>query len=184
MTTTTKRKGNGRSRRNLLLDIGLAFLFVIAMEVYFTGVPLHEWLGLLFTMLFGIHIIWHWQWIVGVTRTFFKKLLHESRLNYVLNAALLVDMLVLTVTGIVISHSLGFELSLSSSASLSWVTLHALSAELSLILIALHIALHWRWILTNTRKYLFPQSKKGQQRQGANSLSPAAMPINRRESHE
>ena len=182
--TTTKRKGNGRSRRNLLHDIGLAILFVIGLEVYFTGVPLHEWLGLLFTMLFGIHIIWHWQWIVGVTRTFFKKLLHESRLNYVLNAALLVDMLVLTVTGIVISHSLEFELSLSSSASLTWLTIHALSAQLSLILIALHIALHWRWIITNTRKYLFPQPKKRQPLQGANSLSPAAMPINRRKSHE
>jgi hypothetical protein len=177
-----KPKKNGRTKRDLILDIGLAILFVIMMEVYFTGIPLHEWLGLLFAALFTVHIIWHWRWIVSITKTFFKKVLHESRLNYVLNTALLADMALLTVSGIVISHSLGFQLSLSSSAFLIWQTIHALTAQLSLILIALHIGLHWRWILTNTRKYLFsrPQMVQPPRR----PLSPIPVRLERRESHE
>ena len=159
MMTNTKPKKNGRSRRNLYLDIGLAILFVTMMEVYFTGIPLHEWLGLLFAALFMLHIVWHWRWLVSITKTFFKKVWHESRLNYVLNATLLADMAVLTVSGIVLSRSLGFQMGLSNSTFLTWQTIHALSAQFSLILIGLHVGLHWRWIMTNVRKYLFSRSK-------------------------
>ena len=45
-----------------------------------------------------IHVVLHWDWVVSITRTFFHKLVHESRLNYVLNAVLLVDVVVVTVT--------------------------------------------------------------------------------------
>ena len=175
-------KKNGRSKRDLFLDIGLAVLFVIMMEVYFTGIPLHEWLGLLFAGLFTVHIIWHWRWIVSITKTFFKKVLHESRLNYVLNAALLADMALLTVSGIAISHSLGFELGLRSGTFLTWETLHAFTAQLSLILTALHIALHWRWIIANTRKYLFSWPKNVRQPQGV--VAPVPVRLERRQSRE
>ncbi len=177
-----KPKKNGRSKRDLFLDIGLAILFVIVMEVYFTGIPLHEWLGMLFAVLFSIHIIWHWRWIVSITKTFFKKVLHESRLNYVLNAALLGVMTLLTISGIVISHSLGFELSLSSSAFLTWQTIHAVTAQLSLILIALHIGLHWRWIIANMRKYLFSRPKNVREPQ--NTVTQMPVRLERRQSHE
>lgn len=179
---TQKPKKNGRSKHNLYLDIGLTVLFVIMMEVYFTGIPLHEWLGLLFAVLFTVHIIWHWRWIVSLTKTFFKKVLHESRLNYVLNAALLGDMALLTLSGIILSHSLGFEISMSGSTFLTWQTIHALSAQLSLILIGLHIGLHWRWIISNTRTYLFSWAKIVRPSQD----TAAAMPVRlkRRQSHE
>ena len=178
----TKPKKNGRSQRNLYLDIGLAILFVIMMEVYFTGVPLHDWLGLMFAALFSIHIIWHWRWIVSITKTFFKKVLHESRLNYVLNAALLGDMAVLTVSGIAISRSLGFEPGLNGSTFLTWQTIHALAAQLSLILIGLHIGLHWRWIISNARKYLFSRSKNV--RESKDTLVQIPVRLERRQSHE
>ena len=182
MVTNTKPKKNGRSRRNLYLDIGLAVLFVTMMEVYFTGVPLHEWLGLLLAALFTLHIIWHWRWVVSITKTFFKNVLHESRLNYVLNAALLADMALLTVSGIVLSRSLGFQMGLSSTTFLTWQTIHALSAQFSLILIGLHVGLHWRWILTNARKYLFSWLKNGRAPQ--NTVAQMPVRLERRESHE
>jgi len=178
----TKLKKNGRSRRNLYLDIGLVVLFVTMMEVYFTGIPLHEWLGLLFAILFVLHIVWHWRWIVSITKTFFKKVWHESRLNYVLNVTLLMDMAILTVSGIVLSRSLGFQMSLSNTIFLTWQTIHALSAQFSLILIGLHIGLHWRWIITNVRKYFFSWTKNVGQSQDVAAPMPAL--LKQRQSHE
>ena len=34
--------------------------------------------------------------------------------------------------------------------------IHMLASHLSLILIGLHVALHWKWIVTHVQKYLFP----------------------------
>jgi len=178
----TKPKKTSTSKSNLYLDIGLAALFVIVMEVYFTGVPIHEWLGLLLAILLVVHFIWHWRWVVQLTRTFFKKLLHESRLNYLLNAFLLFDMITLIVSGLVLSSSLGFKLTLGAIALLIWQTVHALTAQFSLILAALHIALHWRWIIAHTRKYIFQRSHHAPQEQvGA---APAPLRWQEKHSHE
>ncbi|MCC7452041.1 MAG: hypothetical protein IT324_31840 [Anaerolineae bacterium] len=90
---------------NLFLDPAIALAFVVELEEHFTGIRIHELLGLAFGAAFIVHIVLHWRWIVGVTRHFFKRLFHESRLNYVLNIALFIDMLVATVTGILIAHA-------------------------------------------------------------------------------
>ena len=147
---TTKSKKMNRTKWNLILDIALAAVFMVEMEEHFTGLPMHEVLGLIFGVALVLHIILHWNWIVSLTRTFGRKVLHESRLNYVLNAALFVDLLVVTVTGVVISRTLGFHLEVPRS----WQTIHIVASELSLVLIALHVAMHWKWILTNVRKYI------------------------------
>ena len=177
-----KPKKSITPKSNLYLDIGLAALFVIVMEVYFTGVPIHEWLGLLLAVLLIVHFIWHWRWVVQLTRTFFKKLLHESRLNYLLNALLLLDMVILIVSGIVLSSSLGFKLMLSGVPLLTWQTVHALTAQLSLILAALHIALHWRWIIAHTRKYIFQRSHNASSEKA--SVAPTPVRWQRKHSHE
>ena len=146
------RLGN-RSRLNLFLDIGLALSFAVAMEEHFTGLQIHEWLGLFFGAVILVHIILHWSWIVALTRTFFRKLFHESRLNYVLNVALFVDMVAVVVTGILISRTLG--LSIGRDLTEGTEPLHRMTSYLVLILIGLHVALHWKWIVTHSRKYLF-----------------------------
>jgi hypothetical protein len=45
------------------------------------------------------HIVLHLEWVVNVTRTFFHNLLHESRLNYVVNTTLFLSVFAATVTG-------------------------------------------------------------------------------------
>ena len=36
-----------------------------------------------------------------------------------------------------------------------WRGLHSLTANLSLVLIGAHVALHWRWILETIKRYVF-----------------------------
>lgn len=150
----TKWKFN-RNKLNLFLDIALALAFVVEVQEHFSGLRLHELLGLGFGIALVIHIVLHWDWIVSITRHLFQKVLHESRLNYVLNIAVFIDMLTATVTGILISRTLNLGISLDQQMQGTVHQLHILSSDLTLVLIGLHVALHWKWIATHTRKYLF-----------------------------
>lgn len=144
-----------KTRLNVYLDVLLLGMFVVEMEEHFSGLPLHEILGLLFAVAFGLHIILHWDWVVSITRTFVKKLLHESRFNYLLNVLLFADMVFVTVSGILISRTLGLNITLAEEFRRTLQTLHMVGSELVLIIVALHVAMHWKWIKTNTVKYLF-----------------------------
>lgn len=153
-TPLIRRKLN-KVRLNVYLDLLLTGMFIIEMEEHFTGLALHELLGLTFAVAFILHIILHWDWVVSITRTFFRKLLHESRLNYVLNVILFADMAFITISGILISRTLGLNLSLGQEFQRTLKMLHMVGAELVLIIVALHVAMHWKWIMTNGARYLF-----------------------------
>jgi len=148
-------KTRDRTKLNLFLDIGLTLFFAIEMEVHFTGLALHELLGFLFAAVVIVHIVLHWDWVVSLTLTFFRKLIHESRLNYVVNVLLLVDTVIVSVTGVAVSETLGLNFGLKGLQLTDWQAVHGFSSHLCLVLTALHIALHWKWIATNAEKYLF-----------------------------
>ena len=145
-----QRKFN-KTKVNLFLDIGIVLAFVVELEQKFTGLRIHELLGLVFGVVLLVHIILHWNWIVGLTRRFFSKFFHESRFNYILDVLLFVDFLLIIVSGILISETLGFHFNLGMTPR----KIHKISSNLSLVIIGLHMGLHWKWILTNTQKHLF-----------------------------
>lgn len=151
---TVARRKFSKTRLNVYLDLLLTGIFVIEMEEHFSGLPLHEVLGLLFAVAFSLHIILHWDWIVSITRTFFQKLLHESRFNYLLNVALFADMVFVTVSGILISRTIGLNIALGEDFRRTLQSLHMVGSELVLIIVALHVGMHWKWIQTNAVKYL------------------------------
>jgi len=156
------------NKLNLYLDLALLIAFAIEMEEHFSGLHNHELLGLAFGLAFLIHIALHWNWVVSITRHFFSKVFHESRLNYILNLALFADMVMVVITGVLISRTIG--LSLGHSEALE--TLHRLTSYLSLVIVSLHVALHWKWIVTHAQKYLFPHRLWSQ---GASArIKPAA----------
>lgn len=139
---------------NLILDLFLALAFVVDLEYHFTGLTLHELIGLALGITLLVHILLHWGWIVSITRKFFNKLFHESRLNYLLNILVFVDLFVITLTGLAISRTLGLNLGLDRSLMQTFERLHILASNFSLVLIGLHVGLHWKWIVTYTKKYL------------------------------
>ncbi len=151
MAIVLPTKRLGRNLLYLILDIALAFVFCIELEERFTGLQLHELIGVGLGVALIVHLLIHWRWMLSITRTFIHKLIHESRLNYLLALALLIDFVVIIVTGLGISRTLG----LNFSVGRDWEQIHRAAADLSLLLVAGHVALHWKWIASHVKRYFF-----------------------------
>lgn len=158
-----------RTRINLILDLLLTLAFAVELEFRFTGLRIHELLGLAFGLALLLHVLLHLDWIWSITRTFFRLLLHESHLNYLLNALLLLDAVVLVITGLFISRTLGLTFNVGQVVGLSWERMHILAAGLSLVLIALHVAMHWKWLATTLTAAVRGRTRRQRRAQGAPS---------------
>lgn len=148
------RTPGNRNNVNLLLDIAIFVAFLVAMAPHFSGIAVHEWLSISFGAAIITHLLLHWQWLVSITKRFFGKVSRQARINYVLNALLFIDMTVIIFTGLMISEAALPLFGLQMSRGGAWLGLHKLSADLSVVLIGLHVALHWQWIVNATRRYL------------------------------
>ncbi len=127
--------------------------FLVALQPRMTGIAIHEWFTLAAAATLIVHVLLHWDWVVGVTKKFFNNLFHISRLNYLVDGLLFVAFVVVITSGLVISQSVLPSLGLHIPASRSWREIHNTSANLTLLLVALHFALHWSWV-KNTYKRL------------------------------
>lgn len=151
------KKKRSATQTNLYLNLFVFIVFIFAMDPEITGLSIHEWLSLAFFGTLIVHLILHWKWVVAVTKTFFKKLFHQSRLNYVLNVTLFVWFFIATVSGVMESRHLLPTLGLAASQNPFWENLHSASAESLWFPVALHLLLHWKWVLKALKRYLIPE---------------------------
>jgi len=143
-----------KTKTNLIVDSISFFAFLAMSNPSLTGFQIHEWLGVSFSALLVTHLVLHWDWVVNMTKTFLNKLIHESRLNYVVNAMLFVAFTAVMFSGILISKNVMDFFGIQISASPAWRSIHSLSANLTLLFTGLHFALHWRWFATNVSRYI------------------------------
>lgn len=143
------------NKTNLALDLTTFFVFLIITSHVLTGNTIHEWLAISFIGALIVHLLFHWDWLILVGGQFFKNLFHQSRLNFVINALFFLSMTGAFFSGLIISEDalplLGIRL---WNSGWGWRRIHELTSDLSVIVLGLHIALHWRWILTNLNRYL------------------------------
>lgn len=135
------------SRLKLLVDLTFFIGFLLLMQPILTGIPLHEWVSVALVAVMAFHLLTQWDWIIQVTRRFFRKVWHRSRLQYVLDVLLLVSMSAAFVSGFAISRAVLPALGLPEQRDFFWRALHSLSANLTLLIVAVHIALNWKWVV-------------------------------------
>jgi hypothetical protein len=153
--TTQKRKFTlNKTKLNLILDIVILLVFLVDFEPALTGLIWHEWLGMLLIVLFMVHMLLHWRWVVETSKRIFRKLARQAKINFILNLALLTAMVLLIGSGVMISHAVLPFFGLRLSATPFWRWLHTFSADLVVWIVALHIALHWSWIVIALKRYL------------------------------
>jgi hypothetical protein len=145
--------------------------FVAAINLHLTGKMIHEWLGIALGAVVITHLLLHWQWIVKITRRLFGRVTAKARLKYVVNLLFFIAVVVVIFTGIMISESVVPSLGLSLGHSMLWKRVHTTASDIVLILIGVHVALHWRWVV-NTTKSLFRR-----RRSATTTTVPALAPV-------
>lgn len=167
------------TKANLTLDITIFTAFLAVANPSLTGMTIHEWLALAFAAAIVTHLLFHWNWLVTVTRQFFKKLFHQSRLNYVVDALFFISMTTAMLSGLLISKSVMSTLGIQLYASHGWESIHRLAADTSLIMLGLHFALHFKWVVTNLKRYLVSPVARLIQRPRDRALAPQSVRIER-----
>jgi hypothetical protein len=121
--------------------------FLLAFFLSFTGLELHQWIGVIGGLLAGYHLLVHWDWFDRVSQRFFQGASHNVRLKYLLDSSLLVGFVGIIGTGLVISSWLNLTLTNTSS----WLAIHILVSIVTLLVLVTKLVLHWKWIARTTR---------------------------------
>jgi len=140
---------------NLWVDLALFAAILLVLSPHFTGFSIHEWLGIALGGGIVVHLLLHWQWVVATLKRFFGQLPWSARLNLILNSALFIDLVVIIFTGLMISREALPFLGISVPGGMVWRGLHTSSSNLSILLAGLHVAVHWKWIASALRRYIW-----------------------------
>jgi len=133
------------------LDALLLVLFVLALSPRMTGLALHEWIGIVFGLPVVVHLLLSWTWITGAIRRVFASAGSRARVNLLLNATLFVLIAVEIVSGVAISQVAGPSLGFATINDRSWRALHNQTLNLTHLVVGLHVAMNWQWIVAALR---------------------------------
>jgi len=142
------------TKSNLILDLSMFGIFLVIANPHSTGITIHEWLAVSFSAAIITHLLAHWNWIVKIGKEFFKKLWHQSRLNFVVDTLFFITMTGSLFSGLLISESVLSALGIQLDVNRSWRSIHSLISDASVIMLGLHFALHWKWLTTNIDRYI------------------------------
>lgn len=139
--------------RNLIVDVTIFVAFLVATDPRATGQTIHEWLGLAFGVGIITHLLLHWKWIVNVVRRFFTRLPGQVRINSILNSLLFIAMTLIIFSGLMISKVVLSTFGLTGQPDGIWRVVHHTATNAAVIIVGLHVALHWKWIVDAIKRY-------------------------------
>jgi hypothetical protein len=138
--------------RILLVRVAFDFvavgLFVTALAYWWLDNLAHEIIGFCLFALLMLHNVFNRRWYGAIPKT---ELRPRTLATLVLNLVLLATMLVLIVTSVMISRSvLGFPIFNGTAAARQ---IHILAAYWALIIVAIHLGMHWSMIMALVRAW-------------------------------
>lgn len=139
---------NAKTRYKWILNALLAAGFLFTFLLDLTGLVFHQWLGLAVGAVAVMHLVNHWAWVKAISARFLDSANNRSRLYYVLDAVLGAGMLLIVLSGVLISTWLG----VMGTAFDILRTLHILISIITLAALVLKLVLHWKCIAAETRK--------------------------------
>ncbi len=133
-------------RARLWLDLSLFGALFIAYNPAWTGLVVHEWLCVIALATLLFHVIINWDQTLQILRRFAELVRTTPKVNLVVDAALFVVAITVTLSGLLISQSVAGAMGVTITPSSLWVSTHAWSADATMVLLLVHFVLHWRWI--------------------------------------
>ncbi len=154
MTNEVQKNSTPQTKTKLWLDVLIFVAFLVTMDPHSSGIAIHEWLSLAMIATLTIHLLLSWDWIVEISKRFLGKVGGQNRINYIVNWLLFIDGTMIMISGIMISEVVLPVMGIQFPADFAWRRLHDMSANIGLLLLGIHTALHWSWIVIAFNKYL------------------------------
>ena len=145
-----KERMNMKESRKILkifLDIILFILTFCLIEIDLTGNIIHEYLGILITILIVLHIILNYNWFIRVIKNY-KKVNTKAKIIVITDLLILISFLMTIICGILISNEI-FNFKLGSNIYI--IITHVLFGRLSLIIMLFHVFLHLNMIFKSKK---------------------------------
>ncbi|MHC1719656.1 MAG: DUF4405 domain-containing protein [Clostridiaceae bacterium] len=138
---------NKKFKIKMVIDLIMLILWIVLMDLNLTGVFVHEYLGIGIIALIIIHNLLNLRWIAGVISNFKKS---PGKVKFVLNLVLMALTVLIGVSGVMISTDI---LPTLSRANISvWQYIHKTASYGGMLLISVHIGLHWSMIAGALKK--------------------------------
>jgi hypothetical protein len=143
-----------RNRLSIWLDTLLFLAVVVLMVTDFTGIPIHEWLGIALIPALLLHLQLQWPWIATRTRRLPEPRKGRLRVNYAINLLLFLSMVATIQSGRVNTRVAMPSFVAGWLGDRRWGQVHGWASSALLLMVGLHLALNWDWILAVLRKRL------------------------------
>ena len=144
------------ARSRLFLDLALFGVLLAAYNPTWTGLAVHEWLCAAAIVPLLFHLVVNWDQTMAIARRFAEHLRHTPRLNLVVDSALFVAAVGVTLSGFMVSRAISGALGLVVTPSALWISVHSFTADATIALLVVHFALHWKWITGVARRMARP----------------------------
>jgi len=160
-----------RTERNFWLDGAIFVTFLIItitgfilwlviphkMDIVFLGFSRSMWVaahicsGVLGLAGIVIHIVWHWGWLKALRGRPLSGMPEKLRANRVVDRIMWITFITTNVFG-----ALAWALHFGDDIYIVSVPdrLHGVFGVAWTILMVVHLALHWKWIASTTRRYI------------------------------
>jgi len=135
----------------IILDSVMAFVLMFMYKKGVLGLGFHEIAGIAVCLLFIIHILLNRKWVAAATKALFsKETTGKVRACYIVDLLIALSFLGLLVTGLGISKIVFKQIAFLGNAGNPF---HFFFGGLSLILLGIHLGLHWDWIKISVLKF-------------------------------
>lgn len=156
---TPRHPSTGRTRVRLYTAIVLFIGLVVVLAPQATGIALHEWASFLVIGPLLVHLVIDWEWIVSASSRFFGTQPGRIRFNYCWDWLLFAMMTVATVSGVAISEAALPALGITITIDPFWSVAHDISANLLMVMLGVHLGMHWKWIMSAVQPELGPTAE-------------------------
>jgi hypothetical protein len=134
-------------RARLWLDLALFGALFLAYNPAWTRIAVHEWLSVIIIVPLLFHVIINWDQTLAILRRFAEIVRATPKINLVVDAALFVAAVTVMLSGLLVSQYVLRAVDITVTPTALWVSAHRWSADATILLLLVHFALHWRWIL-------------------------------------
>lgn len=136
----------------LIVDSLCMIVYLLCFQPAWTGLAVHEWMGLGLFLVFAVHIAQQNDWALEVIKSKKDTISRSTIISFTMMFLLAIVFLTAMVSGIMVSRYVLPTFSLYATGYFFWKPVHAVSSWVFLALLITHLALHFGWLVSVIKK--------------------------------